>query len=151
MWIVLITKSTTLNKGLLTSKTETIKQQRKKIYKTRNTILESKDCVIFRANSTSITLSITDIGWIILPRKTGIACALSLGNKVLHKLIINKENKYKKKQYEGDEQTKKSTDKLYRKSWQDNIINKIEYEALCNTFNKCLEEAKNKSLLLKWT
>ena len=55
----------------------------------------------------------------------GIGCTLSLGNKVLHKLIINKYNKYKK-QYERDQQTIKSFDKLYRKSLKDKIIDKTE-------------------------
>ena len=52
---------------------------------------------------------------------------------MLHKLIINKYNKYKK-QYERDQQTIKSFDKLYRKSIQDNIIDKTEFESLCNIF-----------------
>ena len=65
-----------------------------KNYKTLNTILESVDSiVIIGATSTSITLSITGIGLIVLPISAGIACGLSLGNKVLHKLIINKYNK----------------------------------------------------------
>ena len=65
-------------------------------YKTLNTVLESVDSiVIIAATSTSITLSITGIGLIILPISAGIACGLSLGNKVLHKLIIYKYNKYK--------------------------------------------------------
>ena len=85
-------------------------------YKTLNTILESVDSiVIIAATSTSITLSITGIGLIIFPISAGIACTLSLGNKILHKLIINKYNKYKKL-YERYQQTIKSFDKLYRKS-----------------------------------
>ena len=68
----------------------------KKIYKnyeTLNTVLESVDIIIIiGATSTSITLSITGIGFIILPISAGIACTLSLCNKVLHKLIINKYN-----------------------------------------------------------
>ena len=61
-------------------------KKRYKNYKALNTILESVDSiVIFGATSTSITLSITGIGLIILPRSAGIACTLSLGNKVLHK------------------------------------------------------------------
>ena len=91
-----------------------------------NTVLESVDSiVIIAATSTSITLSITGIGLIILPISAGIACILSLVNKVLHKLIINKYIKYKK-QYERDQQTIKSFDKLYRKSLQDNVIGKTE-------------------------
>ena len=118
-----------------------------KNYKILNTILESVDSiVIIAATSTSITLSITGIGLIILPISAGVACALSLGNKILHKLIINKYNKYKK-QYERDQNTIKSFDKLYRKSLQDNIIDKTEYESLCNIFTKYVNQNKNESFL----
>ena len=112
-----------------------------------NTILESADSiVIIGASSTSITLSVTSIGLIILPISAGIACTLSLGNKVLHKFIINKYNKYKK-QYERDQQTIKSFEKLYRKSLQDNVIDNTEYESLCNVFTKYVDENKNESFL----
>ena len=118
-----------------------------KKYKSLNTILESVDStVIIGATSTSITLSITGIGLIILPISVGIACTLSLGNKVLHKLIINKYNKYKK-QYERDQQTIKSFDKLYRKSLQDNVIDKTEHDSLCIIFTKYVDENKNESFL----
>ena len=118
-----------------------------KNYKTLNTVLESVDSiVIIAATSTSITLSITGIGLIVLSISAEIACTLSLGNKVLHKLIISKYNKYKK-QYERDQQTIKSFDKLYRKSLQDNIIDKNEYESLCNIFSKYVDENKNESFL----
>ena len=117
-------------------------KKRYKNYKTLNTILESVDCiVIIGTTSTSITLSITGVGLIILPKSAGIACTLSLGNKVLHKLIINKYNKYKKK-HERDQQTLKSFDKLYRKSLQNNVIDKNEYESLCNIFTKYVDEKK---------
>ena len=118
-----------------------------KNYKTLNTVLESIDSiVIIGATSTSITLSVTGIGLIVLPISAGIACGLSLVNKILHKLIINKYNKYKK-QYEKDQNTIKSFDKLYRKSLQDNVIDKTEYESLCNIFNKYVDENKNESFL----
>ena len=85
-------------------------KKRYKNYKTLNTILESVDSiVIIAATSTSITLSITGIGMIVLQISPGIACGLSLGNKVLHKLFINKYNKYKKL-YERDQNTFKSFD-----------------------------------------
>ena len=118
-----------------------------KNYKTLNTVLESVDSlIIIGATSTSITLSITGLGLIILPISASIACTLSLGNKILHKLIINKYNKYKK-QYERDQQTIKSFDNLYRKSLQDNIIDKTEYDSLCNVFSKYVDENKNESFL----
>ena len=118
-----------------------------KTYKTLNTVLESIDSiVIIAATSTSITLSVTGVGLIILPISAGIACTLSISNKVLHKLIINKYNKYKK-QYERDQQTIKSFDKLYRKSLQDNIINKTEYNSSYNIFTRYIDENKNESFL----
>ena len=67
------------------------------------------------ATSTSITVSVTGIGLIVLPLSAGIACTLSLGNKVLDKVIIIKYNKYKK-QYEKDQNIIKSFDKLYSES-----------------------------------
>ena len=102
--------------------------------------------VIIRATSTSITLSVTGVGLIKLPISAGIACNLSLVNKIIHKLIINKYNKYKKL-YERDQQTTKSFDKLYRKSLQDNVIDKTEYDCLCNIFTKYVDENKNESFL----
>ena len=123
-------------------------KKRYKNYKTLNTIIESVDSiVIIGATSTSITLSVTGVGLIILPISAGIACTLSLGIKVLHKLFINKYNKYKKR-YERDQQTIKSFDKLYRKSLQDNVIAKNDYDSLCNFFAKYVDESKNESFLL---
>ena len=122
-------------------------KKRYKNYKTVSTVLESVDSiVIIAATSTSITLSITGVGLIILPISAGIASGLSLGNKILHKLVISKYNKYKK-QYERDQNTIKSFDKLYRKSLQDNVIDKTEYENLCNIFTKYVDENKNESFL----
>ena len=116
-------------------------------YKTLNTILESVDSIVIIATlSTSISLSITGFGLIILPISAGIACGISLSNKVLHKLIINKYNKYKK-QYKRDQNIIKSFDKLYRKSLQDNIIDKTEYESLCKFFTRYVDENKNESFL----
>ena len=118
-----------------------------KNYKILNTILQSVDSiVIIGATSTSITLSFTGSGLIILPISAGIACTLSLGNKILHKLIINKHNNYKKL-HERNQNPIKSFDKLYRKSLQDNIIDKTEYESRCNIFTKYVDENKNDSFL----
>ena len=54
---------------------------------------------------------------------------------------MQKYNKYKK-QYERDQTSIKSFDKLYRKSLQDNIIDKSEYESLCKIFTKYVDENK---------
>ena len=82
-------------------------------YKTPNTVLESVDSiVIIGATTTSRNPSIFGNGLIVLPISAGYAYTLSLGNKALHKLFINKYNKFKK-QYEKDPQTNKSFDELY--------------------------------------
>ena len=59
---------------------------------------------------------------------------------------MQKHNKYKK-QYEKNQNAIKSFDKLYRKSLQDNVIDKAEYESLCNIFTKYVDENKNESFL----
>ena len=118
-------------------------KKRYKKYKTLNTVLESVDSiVIIGATSNSITLSVTDVDLIALPISAGLAYTLSLGNKVLHKIIINKYNKYKK-QYEKHQQTIKLFGNLYRKSLQDNVFDKTEYESLCNVFTKYVDEKRN--------
>ena len=38
-------------------------------------------------------------------------------------------------------------DKKYRKTLQDNVIDKCEYESLCKIFTKHLDKTKNKSFL----
>ena len=118
-----------------------------KKYKTITTIIKSFDTfVIIATTSSSITLSLTGIGLIVIPISTTSACVLSIGDKVLYEVIMNKYNKYKK-QYEKDQQTIKSFDKLYRNSLQDNIIKKNEYECLCKIFTNYVDENKNKSFL----
>ena len=122
-------------------------KKRYKKDKTPNAILESVDSiVIIGATSTSITLSVTGVGLTIPQKSAGIACTLSLDNKVIHELMISKYNKYKE-QNERDLQTIRSFDKLYRKSPQGNVIDKTEYEKLCNIFTKYVDENKNESFL----
>ena len=59
--------------------------------------LESVDSVVVTGTPTSyVTLSIIGVGMTVLLNSAGLACALSLGNKVLQKIIINNNNKYKK-------------------------------------------------------
>ena len=59
-------------------------------YKTLNRILDSIDSIVIVGGTiTSITASVTGVGLIILPISAGIACTLTLGNKLLHKIIKN--------------------------------------------------------------
>ena len=120
---------------------------KKKYKKTLKTILELVDTTVtIGETSTSITLTIRGIGLNISPILAGIACALSLSEKVLHKMIIKKCKSYKN-EYEKDQKTIKFSDKFYRESLQDKVIDKSEYESLCNHFTKFLDETKNESFL----
>ena len=66
-------------------------KKKHKKYRTITTILKSFDTfVIIATTSSSITLSLTGIGLIVIPLSTATACGLSIGNKVLYAIIINK-------------------------------------------------------------
>ena len=118
-----------------------------KKYKMITTILKSFDTFdTIATTSSSITLRLTRIGLIAITISTAAACGLSIGNKVIYEIIINKNNKYKKP-LEKDQQTIKSFDKLYGKSLQDNVIDKSEHESLCNLFTEYVEETKKESFL----
>ena len=101
--------------------------------------------VIITTTSSSITLSFTGISLIAIPISSGIACGLTISNKVLYE-IMQKYNKYKK-MYERGQQTYKFSDKLHRKSLQDNVIDKSENESSCNIFTKGVDETKSEPFL----
>ena len=123
-------------------------KKKHKKYKKITTLLKSFDTfAIIATTVSSITLSLTGIGLIVIPISTASACGLSIGNKVIYEVIINKNIKYKKL-YERDQQTYKSFDKLYRKPLQDNVISKTEYESLCNIFTEYVDENKNESFYI---
>ena len=117
--------------------------------KTITTIIKSFDTIVIIATtSSSITLILTGIGLIAFPKSTATAWGLSIGNKVIYEIIINKYNKYKT-QIELDQQTIKYFNKLDRKSLQANVIDKSEYESFCNIFTKYLEETNSDSFFKK--
>ena len=145
MLTVLRTQTRTLKKWFPSLKIKTINQKEIEKIWNLNTNFGSVDTFVnIGATSTSITLSITGIGLKILPKLARKGCTLSSGNKALHKLIINKDNKYKK-HYQKEQQLKKSFDKLEKKSLQDNLIDKNEYDSPCIFFTTYLDETRNES------
>ena len=101
-------------------------KKKHKNYKTMTTILKSFDTtVIIATTSSSISLPLTGFGLIVIPISTSVACGLSVTNKILYEIVMQKNIKYKKL-YEKDQQTIKPFDKLYRRSLQDNMIDKNE-------------------------
>ena len=119
----------------------------KKNYKMLTTILKTiETIVIVIATSSSITLSLKGIYSIVISISTGVACGLSIGNKVIYEIFMQKFSKYKK--YEKDQQNIEFFDKLNRKSSQNNISDKSDHEFLCKTFTKNLDESKNDSFFI---
>ena len=96
MEIVSRTTSTTLKKDYELQRQKESRKKYKK-YKNLNTILESvHTIVIIGATSTSVGLAIFRVGLIVAPISAGMACSLSLANEILHKVLLNKYNKYRK-------------------------------------------------------
>ena len=122
-------------------------KQKYKKHKTITTILKSFDTfVIIATTSSSFTLSLTGIGLIATPISSSVARGLTISNKVIYDMIVNKYNK-NKKQYERDHQAIKSFDELYRKSLQDNVTHENDYESLCKKFTTNVDETKSDSFL----
>ena len=100
-------------------------KKKHKNYKTMTTKLKSFDTIVnIATTSSSISLSLTRFGLIMIPISSSIACGLSITNKVIYEIVMQKYNKHKKL-YEKDQQTIKSFDKLHRKSLQHNMIGMI--------------------------
>ena len=80
-------------------------KKKDKIYETLTTILKSiNTIVISAATSSSLLLSLTGFGLIVIPILSSSACGLSITNKVLYEIVMQKYNNYKKL-YEKDQQT----------------------------------------------
>ena len=67
--------------------------------------------VIHATTSSSFSLSLTGIDLIVIPISTGITCGLTISNKKLYVVVMQKYIKYEK-QYQKDKKTNKSFDKL---------------------------------------
>ena len=71
-------------------------KKRYRKYKTLTTKLKSFDTFILIATTSgSFTLKLTGICLIAIPISTATACGLSIGNKVVYEISINKYNKFK--------------------------------------------------------
>ena len=137
------------NKEMITYFKDKNNKSKKKYknYKTTTTVLKSFDTIVIIAlTSSSITLSLTGFVLIVIPISGSFACGLTITNKVLYEVVMQKYNKYKKL-YEKDQQTFKYFDELFRKSLQDDMIDKSEYESLCKIFTRYVHEIKKEYFL----
>ena len=92
-----------------------------KKYKTITTILKSFDTIVFIATtSSSITLSLTGFGLIVIPISSSMACGLTVGNKIIYEKVMQKYNKYKSYMKKINKQLKlliNYTENLYKTIW----------------------------------
>ena len=117
------------------------KKKKIEIYKTLTPIFESVDTVV-KIIATMICLTLFLTGFCLLVVVTifaGIAKALKLSHKKLHKIFLNRSNRYTK-QFEKDQQTVKPFDKFFRKILQLKLNVKKEYENLCKSFTEKVDE-----------
>ena len=98
--------------------------------------------VNFATTSSSSTLSLTEIGLIVIPISTGRACGLTISKKYFMRWLCKSLINTKKNMKEINQQAITFFDMLNRKRLQDNVIDENEYESLSNLFTKFLEETK---------
>ena len=85
-------------------------------YKNLNKILNTIDSVvIIGSTSTSITLSVTGYGLIIVPITTGCGCVMTIASKIFSEFLKKKEKSYLEK-YTLSHNTLQDFRKLYQKS-----------------------------------
>ena len=118
-------------------------------YKNLNKILNTIDSVaIISTTSTSITLSLTGYGLIIVPITAGCGCVMTVGSKIISEFLKKKEKSYLKK-YTLSHNTLNDFRKLYQKSLEDNIINENEYKKFTDMYNNYQnEKTKQKNTFL---
>ena len=86
------------------------------------TIIKTIDTFLnIATTSSSVTLSLTGFRFLVIPISSSIACGLTIIIKIMYEIVKQKYFLYKK-QYEEDQKTIKSFDKIYRKSLQDNVV-----------------------------
>ena len=67
-----------------------------KKYKTLTPILKSFDTIVItETTSSSVTLSHTGVDLMVVPISTATARGLSIGNRLVHEIVMQKYNKYK--------------------------------------------------------
>ena len=92
-------------------------KKKNKKYKTLTITSKSFDTFVTIATmSSSLSLSLTGVGLIVMPISSGIASGLTISNKVIYERVMQKYNEYKK-QCQKDQQTFKYFDNLYGKNF----------------------------------
>ena len=102
--------------------------------------------VIIAKTSSSVTILVTKIGFSGKPIPPVAACGLTITNKVKNEVVVKRRNKCKN-QFDKDQQTIASSEKIFRKGLQGVLIDKNEYESLFVIFTNYLDVEKNVFML----
>ena len=118
--------------------------KKKENYKLLTSILESIDIDgIISATTASVTLSVTGVGLVLVPISAGVACALSLGNKVLQKIVLNKYTRYEEQNYK-DQQTSTPLRNYRRKFYEITEMIKMNIDLYVKiSLNTLLKQKRN--------
>ena len=82
-----------------------------------------------------MTVSVTRIYLIVLPKSTAAVWGITIDSEVVNEMKMQKYDRHKE-HYERAEGIIYSLDNLYRKSLQDKIFDRKEYDSLCDYFEK---------------
>ena len=105
--------------------------------------LNTRDIFVINAiPSNCFQSNVTDHWFLTIRISTGAACVVTLRNKVLFEKNGGKK-KIQEKNFESAQKAIISSDKLYRISWKDNVIDKTEYDFSFYVFRKNVKEIKN--------
>ena len=108
-------------------------------YKLINNIINSTDgLIIIGTTSASVTLSITGVGFIVVPITAGVGCATGILVKICSSYLKKKEQNYKLK-YAIIQKTLADFRQLFTTSLKDNHIDEKEYHRFVSQFeNYCV-------------
>ena len=103
-------------------------------YKLINNLIHSLDgIIVIRTTSTSVTLSITGVGIIVVPIAAGVGCATGILGKIFSSYLKKKEQNYELK-YVFIQKTLDDFRQLYTASLKDNYVDEKEYHRFVTQF-----------------
>ena len=114
-------------------------------YKLINNLINSLDgIIVIGTTSTSVTLSITGVGIIVVPIAAGVGCATGILVKICSSYLKKKEQNYKLK-YAFIQQTLDNFRQLYTASLKDNYVDEKEYHRFVTQFEKYQTASQSQS------
>ena len=112
-------------------------------YKLINNLINSLDgIIVIGTTSTSVTLSTTGVGIIVVPIAAGVGCATGILVKICSSYLKKKEQNYKLK-YAIIQKTLNDFRHLYTASLTDNYVDEKEYQRFVTQFENYQTQTQN--------